>query len=291
MQVLQLLINGVSRGCIYGLVALGLVLIYKATETINFAQGELMTIGAFTGLAAVKLLGLPFWVAFVFAIAVSAVIGLALEFLLLRPLLGEPAFAVVMVTIALSFALRGLVMSIPGIGIETHVYPTPYAETVFEVGPLRINADRLVVMGVTVALCGALFALFRFTRVGLAMQAVSQNQLAAHYMGIPVERLYGLVWGISAAVATCASILLAPVTFVHVNMGFIGLKALPAAVLGGFSSLPGAIVGGVLIGVIEALAGFYLPEGFKDIAAYVAVLVMLMVKPEGLFGDHRQKKV
>ena len=117
--------------------------------------------------------------------------------------------------------------------------------------------------------------MFRYSKLGIAMQASSQNQLAAYYMGIPVKRLNGLVWGLAAAVAAIAGLLLAPITFVHANMGFIGLKAFPAAVVGGFGSLPGAIVGGLVIGIVESLSGFYLPEGFKDIAAYIVVLLML----------------
>jgi branched-chain amino acid transport system permease protein len=123
------------------------------------------------------------------------------------------------------------------------------------------------------------------------MQATSQNQLAAYYMGIPVKRLNSMVWALAAAVAAIAGLLLAPITFVHANMGFIGLKAFPAAVVGGFGSLPGAIVGGIIIGVVEAMAGFWLPEGFKDVAAYVVVLLMLVFKPNGLFGDKLRKKV
>ncbi len=128
-------------------------------------------------------------------------------------------------------------------------------------------------------------------KLGIAMQAASQNQLAAYYMGIPVKRLNGIAWGLAAAVAAIAGLLLAPITFVHANMGFIGLKAFPAAVVGGFGSLPGAIVGGLVIGVVESFSGFYLPDGFKDTAAYVMVLIMLMVKPNGLFGDNLRKKV
>jgi len=154
-----------------------------------------------------------------------------------------------------------------------------------------LGATQLVVMASTAVLCGLLYAMFRFTRVGIAMQATSQNQLAAYYMGIPVKRLNSLVWALAALVATVAGLLLAPITFVHANMGFIGLKAFPAAVVGGFGSLPGAIVGGIIIGVVEALAGFWLPEGFKDIAAYVVVLLMLVFKPNGLFGDNLRKKV
>jgi branched-chain amino acid transport system permease protein len=133
--------------------------------------------------------------------------------------------------------------------------------------------------------------MFRHSKVGIAMQASSQNQLAAYYMGIPVKRLNGLVWGLAAAVAAAAGLLLAPITFIHANMGFIGLKAFPAAVVGGFGSLPGAIVGGLIIGVVESMSGFFLPEGFKDVAAYVVVLVMLMFKPNGLFGENLRKKV
>ena len=127
--------------------------------------------------------------------------------------------------------------------------------------------------------------------IATPMQAASQNQLAAWYMGIPVKRLNGLVWGLAAAVAAIAGLLLAPITFVHANMGFIGLKAFPAAVVGGFGSLPGAIVGGVIIGVVESMSGFFLPEGFKDVAAYVVVLLMLAIKPNGLFGENLTKKV
>jgi branched-chain amino acid transport system permease protein len=127
--------------------------------------------------------------------------------------------------------------------------------------------------------------------MGIAMQATSQNQLAAYYMGIPVKRLNSMVWALAAVVATVAGLLLAPITFVHANMGFIGLKAFPAAVVGGFGSLPGAIVGGIIIGVVESLSGFWLPEGFKDVAAYVVVLLMLVFKPNGLFGDNLRKKV
>jgi branched-chain amino acid transport system permease protein len=143
----------------------------------------------------------------------------------------------------------------------------------------------------TGALSLLLYLVFRYSRVGIAMQAASQNQLAAYYMGIPVKRLNGLVWALAAAVAAVAGLLLAPITFVHANMGFIGLKAFPAAVVGGFGSLPGAIVGGVIIGVVEAMAGFWLPEGVKDIAAYIVVLLMLVLKPNGLFGEKLRKKV
>jgi branched-chain amino acid transport system permease protein len=291
MQALQLLLNGMAQGCVYALVALGFVLIYKATETVSFVQGELMMVGGFIALISMGPLALPFWLAFVFAVAGTAAMGYGIERFLLRQLFGQPAFTLVLMTLAVGMVLRGLVMMIPGIGTETHVLAAPWREATLAWGGLQLNADRLVVMLVTAVLALLLFVGFRFTRIGIAMQAASMNQIAAHYVGIPVERLNTFVWALSGGVAALAGVLLAPMTFVHVGMGFVGLKALPAAVLGGFASLPGAFIGGLLIGVTEALAGFYLPEGYKDVAPYVLLLLVLMFVPDGLFGGHLRKKV
>jgi len=291
LQLIQLLISGIAQGCIYGLIALGFVLIYKATETVSFAQGDLMMVGAFAGLAAMTALGFPYWLAVPSAIIAMMTLGVLVERAVIRPILGQPAFSIVMLTIGVGYVLRGLITMIPDVGTDTHTLPVPYAGQVLRAGALVMSAEQLVVIGSTALLCVALFALFRYSTLGIAMQASSQNQLAAYYMGIPVKRLNGLVWGLAAGVAAIAGLLLAPITFVHANMGFIGLKAFPAAVVGGFGSLPGAIVGGLVIGIVEAVAGFYLPEGFKDIAPYIVVLLMLVLKPNGLFGDNLRKKV
>ena len=291
MQVLQLLISGIAQGCIYGLIALGFVLIYKATETVSFAQGELMMLGAFVGLAAMTMLGFPYWLAVLSSIVGMALFGIALERLVIRPILGQPAFSIVMLTIGVGYVARGLITMIPNIGTETHTLPVPYKDEIWNLAGLVLNVEQMAVIAVTTVLCALLFALFRYSKLGIAMQAASQNQLAAYYMGIPVQRLNGIAWGLAAAVAAVAGLLLAPITFVHANMGFIGLKAFPAAVVGGFGSLPGAIVGGLVIGVVESLSGFYLPDGFKDTAAYIVVLVMLVLKPNGLFGEKLRKKV
>jgi branched-chain amino acid transport system permease protein len=291
LQLVQLLISGIAQGCIYGLIALGFVLIYKATETVSFAQGDLMMVGAFGGLAAMTALGFPYWLAVPSAIVAMMLVGVLIERAVIRPILGQPAFSIVMLTIGVGYVLRGLITMIPDVGTDTHTLPVPYAGQVLRAGALVLSAEQLVVIGSTAVLCLLLFALFRYSTLGIAMQASSQNQLAAYYMGIPVKRLNGLVWGLAAGVAAIAGLLLAPITFVHANMGFIGLKAFPAAVVGGFSSLPGAIVGGLIIGIVEAVSGFYLPEGFKDIAPYVVVLLMLLLKPNGLFGDKLRKKV
>jgi branched-chain amino acid transport system permease protein len=188
-----------------------------------------------------------------------------LERVVIRPILGQPAFSIVMLTIGIGYMARGLITMIPASAPRPTRCPCPtrtrsgtlggWCSTSSSGGDRR---HRRAVRG--------LYALFRYSKLGIAMQASSQNQLAAYYMGIPVKRLNGLVWGLAAAVAAMAGLLLAPITFVHANMGFIGLKAFPAAVVGGFGSLPGAIVGGLIIGIVESLSGFYLPEGFKDIA-------------------------
>jgi len=282
MELLQLVISGVAMGCIYALIALGFVLIYKATEVVNFAQGDVMMLGAFVAFTFASLWQLPF---------LLAVFGALFDRLLLRPIIGQPVFSAVMVTIAAGFVARGVATMVPGWGTDTHALQAPWSDGLLRIGPLVIAYNDIAIILLTTLLCALLYLFFRRTRVGIAMQASSQNQLAAYYMGIPVRRIHTLIWAISAGIAAFAAVLLAPITFVHSNMGFIGIKAFPAAVIGGFTSLPGAIVGGLIIGVVEQLAGFYLMEGFKDAAPFLVVLAMLVLKPNGLFGERLAKKV
>ncbi len=289
----QQLVNGIAVGCIYGLIALGFVLIYKATEVVNFAQGELMMLGGFFAFTFMTLMGLNYWIGFLLAVICMALLGSAIERVVVRPILGYPQFSIVMATIGLGFFARsiaGMIWSTDDLKIET-----PFSESVTEnvvrIGGLVIADDKVSIIVATVLLCVVLYFFFSRTRMGVAMQATSQNMLAAYYMGIPVKRVFSMIWAISAAVACFAGILLAPSTLIHTNVGFLGLKAFPAAVLGGFGSIPGALVGGIIIGVIEALAGFYLPQGFKDVAAYIVLLLVLWFKPEGLFGLKMRKKV
>src|SRR5450759_1185340 len=233
LDFVQQLVSGIALGCVYGLIALGFVLVYKATEVVNFAQGDLMMLGGFFAFTFIGILGFNYWVGFAAAVAAMSLFGM-----------------------------------------------------------LVLAYDKLSVIAATIILCALLYMFFNRTTLGTAMRASSENMLAAYYMGIPVKRVVSIVWAISAAVATCAGVLLAPITFIHSNVGLVlGLKAFPAAVLGGFGSIPGAVVGGVLIGVIESMAGFYLPQGWKDVAPYIVLLVVLLLKPEGLFGLHMRKKV
>jgi branched-chain amino acid transport system permease protein len=289
MEVIQLLISGISQGCVYGLIALGFVLIYKATEMVNFAQGDMMMLGAYVAFSYINLAGLPFIWGLLATVLTMALIGMLLERVLLRPMIGEPPFAVLMITIGLGFILRAFAGVVWG--NDTKTISNPFTGSVLRFAEVSIGYENLAIIGGTVILCAALYLFFRFTRLGIAMQAASQNQLAAYYVGIPVKRIYSLVWGMSAAIAAIAGVLVAPVSLVEPVMGFVGVKAFAAAIVGGFGSLPGAIVGGLVVGIVEQFAGLYLPTGFADTSAYVILLMMLFIRPEGIFATMQQKKV
>src|SRR5258708_2380634 len=224
-------------------------------------------LGAFTCYMFVVWYGVGYWAALALAIAIVALFGAALDAAILRRVIGQPQFAVVMLTIGLGAIFRSFA-SITW-GSEIYTLPTPFSARATRLGGVTVSHEYVSIIVGTVLLCGALYAFFTFTRVGVAMQAASQNQLAAYYMGIPVKRMFSLIWAISAAVAAIAGVLLAPVSLIDINLGFIGLKAFAAAVLGGFGSIPGALVGGFTIGLIELFAGAYLPARFKAVAPVV----------------------
>ena len=289
MEILQLLLSGISHGCVYGLIALGFVLVYKATEMLNFAQGELMMLGAFVAFTLINLVGLPFIAGFALTLVVMLAFGMALERGVLRPMIGEPPFAVLMLTIGLGFVLRAVASAVWG--NEPRTLDVPFAGDVLAIGGLVAGYDNLVVIAGTALLCIALWLFFRFSRIGIAMQAASQNQLAAYYCGVPVKRITSLVWGISAAISATAGVLVAPIALIDPAMGLVGIKAFAAAIVGGFGSLPGAIVGGLVIGVAEQFVGLYLPPGLGEVSAFVILLAMLFVRPQGIFASLQAKKV
>ena len=291
MDILQLLIGGIANGCIYGLVALGFVLIYKATEAVNFAQGDMMMLGAFVTLAFVNedWWGMNFMVGVLLAIVVMAVLSYLLEVVVIRRLFGQPQFAVVILTIALGFVIR----FIAGViwGHEPQSLETPLAGKSIDLGGIALGYDELFVIVVTAVLTVSLWLFFARTRLGVAMQAASQNQLAAYYMGIPVKLISSLIWAVAGITATVAGVLFAAKGAIDPASGLLGIKAFAAAVIGGFGSLPGALAGGLIIGIVEPLAQFYGAPGYSQIAPYAIMLLVLVLRPNGLFAQIQQKKV
>jgi branched-chain amino acid transport system permease protein len=289
----QLVVSGLAVGAIYALVALGFVLIFKATGVLNFAQGDLMMVGVYVCYLLVVTLGIPFLPALGAALAAAAALGCLVNVTLLRPMVGQPIFSVVMLTIGLSSVLRSLVGL--AAGHQERRFPSPVADAPVALGPAVISRLGLWTLGAALLCLAGFLLFFRYTRVGLGMRATAQDQDAAALMGIGVGRVFALSWAVSAAVATVAGVFLAGITFVHPDMGFVGIRVFPALILGGLDSVAGAIVGGLLVGVIENLAGGYLDRlvggGVKELTAFTVILAVLMLRPYGLFGTRDVERV
>ena len=288
LSLIQVLTSGIAIGCVYGLVALSFVLIYKATETVSFMQGELLMVGAFAAVALNSGAGWPLWLAAVVAVAGLALLGAVLERFALRRAIGQPHLVAVLLTFGLGLMLRGGVTSVPAASHD--IYRLPFADSVLQIGALALSLSHVLVIVATVVLAGMLAVFFRYTRAGLALRACSENARIAALMGVPVASMHTLAWALGAALAAVAGLLLAPITFIHLNMGLIALKAFPAAVLGGMTSLPGALLGGVFLGVVESLAGLVLPEGVKDVVPYVLLMLALLLFPDGMAAGWRRRR-
>lgn len=291
MDFFQLIVSGLANGCVYGLIALGFVMIYKATEAVNFAQGDFMMLGAFIclGLTNDAFWGLNFWLAVPLAILAMGAFGYVLDRTVIRHMFGQSQVAIVILTIALGFILRfaaGTIWSHEPVSLET-----PFAGQDVRFGGIVLGVDEIAIIIVTIILTILLFLFFSRTRLGVAMQAASQNQLAAYYMGIPVKRIQSLVWALSGALAAVAGILFASKGAIEPNIGLLGIKAFAAAAIGGFGSLPGALVGGLIIGIVEQVTSRYGVPGVSQIAPYALLLLVLIVRPGGLFSQTQKKKV
>ncbi|MBX0330286.1 branched-chain amino acid ABC transporter permease [Oscillochloris sp. ZM17-4] len=291
-KFIQLSLSGVANGAIFSLVALGFVLIYKSSDVINFAQGELLMIGAYLTYMTVQQFGLFWPIGVVVAVALAAVVGAMIESLVLRPLIGEPAISVIMVTIGLSSLLRGIVGAIWG------VTPLP-APQFLPRDPVKIlgasvGLDKLLAIGLALLLFGLLTLFFRRSNEGIAMRAVADDQQAALSMGISIKRIWAVAWAIAAVTAAVGGILLMSIFGgVSGTIGRVGLLVFPVVILGGLDSIPGAIIGGLIIGLLQAFAGGYLPPelGLGEVVPYVVLILILLVRPYGLFGQTRIERV
>ena len=284
---LQLVVNGVVVGGIYALVALGFVLIYKSSRVINFAQGEFLMLGAYVSLAVVTAARVPPLPAFFLTLGFSVVLALLVERLVLRPLIGEPVISVIMVTLGLASVLRASIQLL--YGTDTRPFPELFSARPVHLGPVPVAQGYLYGFGVSLLLLGAFLLFFRFTTAGVAMRATAFDQVAALSMGVSVKRMFALAWGISAVVSAVGGIILGSIRGgIDMGLGGIGFKVIPVALLGGLDSVPGAIVGGLIIGILENLSGGYLDPifggGVKEVAPFVVLVVILMIRPYGLFG-------
>jgi branched-chain amino acid transport system permease protein len=293
--LLQLVISGLVIGSIYSAVALGFVVIYKATRVVNFAQGELLMVGAYVCYAFLVQMHVPFWAALLLTILFGMVLAMFVERLILRPMIGEPIISIIMVTIGLSLVLRSLVAAIWG--TEILVYePKLFPQEMVEIAGLPISLEFVWCFILSLVLLAVFSVFFKYSKAGVAMRATAFNQQVAQSMGISVKHIFALSWVISAVVSGIGGVLIGNINGINSSLYHFGLKVFPATILGGLDSILGAALGGMIIGILENLSdGFcktYLNlSGVKEVAPYVFLVIILMIKPYGLFGTKDIERV
>jgi branched-chain amino acid transport system permease protein len=288
-QFVQLTVTGLSNGAILALAALGFVLIYKASQVLNFAQGQFLLIGAYVVWALTVDAGLHWAIAVGGAIIVAIVLGIVVERLILRPLVGQPIIAVIMVTIGLAQVLGALVQIVWG--TASRPFPEFIPSDSVEVLGARVGEERLWALGLAAAALVAFAVFFQRSRHGIAMRAVSDDQQAALSMGISVRRVFALAWALAGVSAVVGGILVANLIGVSGEVSGFGLLVFPVVILGGLDSVPGAVVGGAVIGLLASYTGGYVGGGLETVIPYVALVLILLVKPYGLFGQVRIERV
>ncbi len=285
-----LLISGLALGSIYALLGLSLVLVSKATDVINFAQGEMAMFGAFLALTLLTQLKLPLIVVFLLAFPMGMILGALIERIMIRPIQNAPHLNLLIVTIGLWFgfnSLAGLLW-----GYDPYRFPSLLPSQPIDLIGAKVFPASLGVIAVSVVIMSSLYYFFEHTREGTAMRAASMNPRSARLMGIKVTRVAMLSWALASGLGTISAMLIAPITFLDQQMMVpVVLKAFAGAILGGFSSLPGAVVGGVILGVSETLLGAYVSNAFKDAFAFLLIIAVLMIRPTGLLGRAARKKV
>ena len=290
---LMLLTNGVMIGLMYALIALGFVLIYKATDAINFAQGEFVMFAGFIAAAGAYFGGLPFLSCALLAVGGMVAFGFGLERVVLRPLIGRPVVAVIMATIGVAALLRGFATLAFGAGTRAIVLPV--GEEPLFLGPVMLPPVELVGAGVSLLFLAAFGWFFLRTRMGIAMRAVADSQQVAMAMGINVQRYFALAWAMAGIVSALGGVVWGAMLGVDNQLALVGLKVFPVVILGGLDSVIGTVVGGLIVGVVENLAAGYLDPyvggGTKDFAPYVLMIIALMIRPYGIFGSRRIERI
>jgi branched-chain amino acid transport system permease protein len=290
---LQLVIQGLAIGSVYSLVALGFVLIYKASSVINFAQGELLMVGAYVCLALIVQFQVPFWAGVLLTMVFSILLALSIERFVLRPMIGEPVISIIMITIGLSAVLKSFVSAFWGTQIK--VFPSIFPETPVKFGEIIVSQVYIFTF-VSSLVFLVIFALFfKYSRMGIAMRAAANSNQVALSMGISVKKVFAISWCVAAVVSAVGGILIGNINGVNITLAAVGLKVFPAVILGGLDSIPGAVLGGLIIGVLENLSGGYLDHffggGVKEVAPFVVLVIILMIKPYGLFGTEEIERV
>ena len=283
----QVVISGITLGSLYSLVGLGFVVIYRATKVVNFAQGEMMMLGAMFALYFYSDLGAPYFAAFLLAVLLCGTFGAALERVAYRPLLNAPVVTLILATVAVGQMMRAAVRILRG--SEVSRFPSILSAEPFVIAGLTFTPLSLSIITIAILLVCAFMLFFRKTRIGKGMEATSENRDAALLVGISVNQTFSLVWAIGSALAGAAGVLLAPLIIITPEMGSIGIKGFIGAILGGFNSIPGAVAGCFLLGVIENLGGVYIASSMKDVIAFCVLVLILTIKPHGLFGRKEGK--
>lgn len=287
-----LLLSGLTTGALYALIALGIVVVNKATGVINFAHGELFMFSGFFAWMLHVQMGVPYLPALLLAVAFGFMLGVLIDLTAFRPLKNSDVISLVLATIGIAFMLRGTARVLWGGKSDYLPFPPITSPEPVMIGELMVIPQQLLVLAGAIVIMLVFAAFFRLTRAGKMMQATADNAKASTLVGIRVDRIYMLSFGTGAAIAAAAAVLMAPLTLLYPDMGFsFFIKGFAAAVLGGLTSLPGAVVGGVAIGVIEALAGGYLHSSFIEVSAFIVIMFVLIARPTGLFGPSGLRRV
>ena len=285
----QAIVSGLVNGSLYALVAVGIVMIFKALDLVNFAHGEIAMVGAYIGLVIYGFHKVPYPIAFFLAVGGTMVLGKMMDLLAYRRLIRQPIINMVMATVAMGMTIKGIVRLI--MTSQDQPFRRIFGTKLIEIGGIFLSPEHLLVVTVSVILMILLLMFMKFTKTGMAMRAVAQNKEVASLVGISVTRVYGLTWVIGSALAGAAGILIAPISFVYPDMGIILIKAIAAATIGGLGSFVGAVVGGLSLGVVENIAGVYISSIFLEVVSFLAIIVILIFKPKGIFGKYEIKKV